>query len=707
MTSPQSSSTIHYSLGRSKYDNQPAQRTAADFDDFVTQISNTGSTRKGEVFVCAPLKSGVHSDPVKYPGSARWRIHQLVLPREFLALDGDYFANQATFVAFQRHIAQWSAIDYTTASHTPSAPRARAIIELNRSVDRAEGIALGEAVERMLTSVLSAGSIKLDPSVYRAEQPVYTPLVGAQITRYHGQPLDVDAILAAYPSPAPTPNASAATQRHALSSPVMSAILQPPETPTEIAKVQAALALVSADCSYPAWIEILFAMHSTGWVCAETLARGWSMSAPHRYDAVVFDSVWQNAKPIGGITVATLYFRAKKTSAIGTAGVTGTNSPTGVSGPLVPTLSQGVMNIPTAPPPPRTYVFGDVVVPGTVAVMAGVGGTAKTGLAIQVCIHGALGSNLGPIQVGAFASMMFLAEETGAERDRRFGALCSGLTSQERGQVERLVRCYAEAGNDLRLTALADGNVIETYLVDHITDLAKAHQQEVSTQLGLIVIDHARLVMSGDPIASDHVTALLRALNKIAVNTGSAVLMLAHSPKSTIGKDDQADASEVFGSGAFVDHSRAAFVLHTMREKEAKHFGFNDKQRKEHVSLSVVKANYGQSNQQWWLRKEVIQGWQAIELVPVFLLPKGQAQTQSSLVRKIVELVKAEPGKLTRRALRDLSGVKRSLGASERDVNDALQQALDSGVLKSRGPTEEDRKTYKLSANAREVLDVA
>jgi hypothetical protein len=120
----------------------------------------------------------------------------------------------------------------------------------------------------------------------------------------------------------------------------------------------------------------------------------------------------------------------------------------------------------------------------------------------------------------------------------------------------------------------------------------------------------------------------------------------------------------------------------------------------------VVKANYGKSNQQWWLRKDVIQGWQAIELVPVFLLPKGQAQTQSVLVRKIVDLVKAEPGKLTRRALRDLSGVKRSLGASERDVNDALQQALDCGLLKSRVPTEADRKSYKLSANAREVLDV-
>jgi hypothetical protein len=269
-----------------------------------------------------------------------------------------------------------------------------------------------------------------------------------------------------------------------------------------------------------------------------------------------------------------------------------------------------------------------------------------------------------------------------------------------------MIHCRAEAGNDLRLTALADGNVIETQWVDHIIALAQTHAEQANVKLGVIVIDHARLVMSGDPIASDHVTALLRALNKIAVSTGSAVLLLAHSPKSTINKDTEADASEVFGSGAFVDHSRAAFVMHTMREKEAKHFGFGDKQRKEHVSLSVVKANYGSSNQQWWLRKDVVDRWQVVELVPVFLLPKGQAQTHSALVRRIVDMIKAEPGKLTRRALRDRSGVKRVLGASERDVGDALQRALDDGLLTLREPNEGERRQYKLSANVHEVLDL-
>lgn len=93
-------------------------------------------------------------------------------------------------------------------------------------------------------------------------------------------------------------------------------------------------------------------------------------------------------------------------------------------------------------------------------------------------------------------------------------------------------------------------------------------------------------------------------------------------------------------------------------------------------------------------------------MVPVILLPKGQAQTQSGLVRRILDMVKAQPGKLTRRSLRDLSGVKRSLGASEREVSEALQRALDDGLLALRAPTLQDRNLYKLSANVREVLDI-
>lgn len=701
-----------FSLGRNTYDNQPAQRTAADFDDFIQQISNTGSIRKGEAYICASLASGPHIEPAKYSGNAHWRIRTLALPRRFLALDVDGFAFPMAFYAFQQEVSQWNALVYTTASHTPQAPRARALVELDREVDYVEGVALGEAVQRMLEAKLGAATITLDPSVYRATQPVFTPLVGSQSVRHSGPALDVDAVLSAWPAPAPSPGLGSlslggASTAGGVLSPMMQALIGLPETLIEIAKVKTALAQVSADCPYPFWIKILFAVKSTGWTCAESLARNWSMTAPHRYSQTAFDKVWQGANPFGGISIGTLFHYAKQAASQNSGAQSSGSSASGSTGGAGTSQPNGKLSIPTVPPPPRDYMLGKILVAGTVGVMAGAGAVAKTTAAIQFGINGALGKNLGTFEIGQFASALFLAEETQDERDRRFGALCSQLTAGGRADVEKFVYCEAGAGQDLRLTVLDNGNANETTQVERIIQVVRDHQVACGRRVGLIVIDHARLVMAGDPIASDHVTGLLRALNGIATKTGAAVLLLAHSPKSTYGKDGEADPSEVFGSGAFVDHTRAAIVLHTMREKDAKHYGLSDAERKEHVCMQVVKANYGPTGGSWWFKKEVIPQWHAVELVPVLLLPKGQANTQSALNRKIIDIVKANPGQLTGRALRDrYSGTNGHLGVSEQKVRDALRRLVMEGALVLRPPTKVEREKYRLSANIREVLDL-
>ncbi len=700
--------SIRFSLGKNTYDNQPEQRTAADFDDFVSQISHTGSTKKGQAFVSAPLKYGPHDDPAKNPGDSHWRIKKNVESRRFIALDEDWVVNPQVFEEFKQIISEFNSFIYTTASHTPAAPRSRAIIELDRDVDYEEGIAVGDAIQRMVEAKLGTGKIKLDPSVYRGAQPVYTPLLDAKTWRYEMGPLDVDIALSSWGAPATAVGSSRSNMSvgtHGHISPLMASLISPPETPAEIEKVKVALSQLSADCPYPDWVQLIFSVHSTGWVCAEQLMRDWSQSAPDRYDPVTFDKVWSRAKIYGGIGLGTLFFKAKSVQA--NAAPHKPLSPTANPMSVGFDLSLGKMFIPTAPPPPRDYLFAEVVVPGTVNVMAGAGGSAKTTEAIQLAIHGALGHNQGGVQIGHFASVLFLSEETIEERDRRFGALCSKLTDPERIMAEQLIYCEAAAGRDLRLTFLHDGNVYETGEVDRIINVVDEHQRISRTRVGMIVIDHARLVMAGDPLCADHVTALLRALNRIAVTTKAAVLLVAHSPKSTYNKESEADPSEVFGSGAFVDHTRAAFVLHTMRKEEAKIYGFSDDQRKQYVSLSVVKANYGPTGRQWWFKKEVIDHWHVLELVPVMLLPKGQAKLQSNLSRKIIDLIKSKPAQLTTRSLRDrYSGVDGQLGASERDVRRALESCLDEGELVLRAPTTEERAVHRLSPNARAVLDL-
>lgn len=85
-----------------------------------------------------------------------------------------------------------------------------------------------------------------------------------------------------------------------------------PETPENVERVRDALSHISADCARDEWRNVLFAITSTGWPCAEDIARSWSMTAPHRFDESAFRNVIDNAKADkpNSITLGTLFAMA-------------------------------------------------------------------------------------------------------------------------------------------------------------------------------------------------------------------------------------------------------------------------------------------------------------------------------------------------------------------------------------------------------------
>lgn len=86
-----------------------------------------------------------------------------------------------------------------------------------------------------------------------------------------------------------------------------------PESVRQIAIIKEALSHTSSNCSYEVWRNIVWAILSTGWVCAERIAKDWSQQAPDRY---VEDSFWavvnsympDRERPI---TLGTLYHHAR------------------------------------------------------------------------------------------------------------------------------------------------------------------------------------------------------------------------------------------------------------------------------------------------------------------------------------------------------------------------------------------------------------
>jgi putative DNA primase/helicase len=83
-----------------------------------------------------------------------------------------------------------------------------------------------------------------------------------------------------------------------------------PETAENVERLRDALTVLDADMLYPKWLAVLMAIRSTGWACAEYLARAWSEGG-EKYTYAAFDTVWNSVEQAGGITLGTLFGMAK------------------------------------------------------------------------------------------------------------------------------------------------------------------------------------------------------------------------------------------------------------------------------------------------------------------------------------------------------------------------------------------------------------
>jgi putative DNA primase/helicase len=85
------------------------------------------------------------------------------------------------------------------------------------------------------------------------------------------------------------------------------------ESPRQIAIIKDALSHINADCPYEIWRNIVWAILSTKWTCAEAIAQAWSQTAPDRYVDEAFWTLVNSYIPERGnqVTVGTIYHHAR------------------------------------------------------------------------------------------------------------------------------------------------------------------------------------------------------------------------------------------------------------------------------------------------------------------------------------------------------------------------------------------------------------
>ena len=372
-------------------------------------------------------------------------------------------------------------------------------------------------------------------------------------------------------------------------------------------------------------------------------------------------------------------------------------------------LDRGRINIPTTPPPPRDYIWQGRMVAGHAYALGGFGGVSKSQVALQFAASIAVGGKFSNIPTKKGSALLIFGEDDSGEISRRLGAYAAqeNLTHSVRSELEKNIRALGLVGDDSRLTAIRNGALESTLFASSIITAATELSEQSGEPIRLIVLDHAGLFHGGDFNAREDVSLTMRIVNHIAHETGAAVLLLAHSPKSA-GVSEISDATAIAGSTAFVDQTRGAFILATMRPKEAKELSITNEMRQQYVSLAVVKNNYGKTGEVSWFTRISPPGWEVGVLVPVDLQPSVKHVPPSSAVAdRVKQFVANHPGQYSKTALRDKrSGKTGELKASKPEVSAAIEDLLSAGELITRKATLEERQKFDLSQQTKNVLDL-
>ena len=372
---------------------------------------------------------------------------------------------------------------------------------------------------------------------------------------------------------------------------------------------------------------------------------------------------------------------------------------------LLPT--RGIVQIPLIPPPARDLVAMGIV-KGQSYILTSFGGVGKTQLAIQLACEIARGGQFADDTLKQGNVLSIHSEDDIAEIRRRAGAwaVTANYDTLSLTKIEANWAAHGLVGVDTRLVATINKNLQQTGFVQEVIDTAKAQAANSSQEVRLIILDHAGLMHGGDFNDKADVALFMRTVNKIAVETGAAVLVLAHSPKSAAGKEES-DASMIAGNTAFVDMARGAFVLATMRKEEAKKYGYNDDTRHGFASLVTVKNNLGPSNVERWFKRTSVADWEVGVLEhTVLFIPtktvKGGIKTQ----QLIKDFIKDRPAQYTKTGLRNShAGIEGEFKASKGDIDAAIGELLASGEVLLREPTAVEIKTFGHRASI-QVMEV-
>ncbi|MHB1758497.1 MAG: helicase RepA family protein [Leptospirillum sp.] len=110
----------------------------------------------------------------------------------------------------------------------------------------------------------------------------------------------------------------------------------------------------------------------------------------------------------------------------------------------------------------------------------------------------------------------------------------------------------------------------------------------------LLIFDTLRKLHDLEENSSGEMKVLLEIFDRIALETGAAVLLIHHTNKSANLNGQQGDQSSARGSNAIVGNTRWSLHLETVK---------NEPEGEKRIKVTIPRASYGPEGGEWWLER--------------------------------------------------------------------------------------------------------
>lgn len=260
----------------------------------------------------------------------------------------------------------------------------------------------------------------------------------------------------------------------------------------------------------------------------------------------------------------------------------------------------------------------DFVLPGllagTVGLLVAPGASGKSFWLLQAALSIASGEKLAGFQADTTGEVLYINAEDPTEIVQN-----------------RLISMGALLDKEAREKAIIDTSIVDMRgkMLD-ITD--NKHLEsiiELAYGVRLIIVDTLSRIHTADENNNGEMSGVVSRLEKVAKETGAAILVAHHTNKMSQVDDYKENQAASRGASALVDNARFVCYINKMSEKNCGDYtdGFGNMVKKEdafkYVKFGISKQNYGEPVAGMWFKRG-----EGGVLLPTILHENGEDKTE-------------------------------------------------------------------------------